>query len=52
MEREWMRDIRECEGCGQPVHDGARYQQGTGTYLGWLCTDCLEDVLREHEEEE
>jgi len=49
MEREWMRDIRACEGCGEQVYDGARYQKGTGQYLGWLCLDCLEFVNRENE---
>jgi len=50
MERAWVRDIRPCEGCGEPVHEGARYEKGTGSYLGWLCPDCLEFVLKENTE--
>jgi hypothetical protein len=47
MERDWMRDIRACEGCGEQVYEGARYERGTGNYLGWLCEGCLEFTLRE-----
>ena len=50
FKNEWRQDIRDCEGCGDPVYDGARYLKGSGEYLGWLCPDCLEFAKRENEE--
>jgi hypothetical protein len=45
MDREWMKDIRQCDGCRTEQYALPRYVRGTGLFLGFFCDPC--EAIRE-----
>jgi hypothetical protein len=47
VKREWQNDIRLCDGCKEERYAPARYQPGTGVFVGFFDDQCWAERLSE-----